>query len=589
MNGRHILCFVGLAVTLTLGGCGVFQETAKREQAAESHYATSQTLLEKQKDDAQQRRPFVRVRDDQWVDTTPVVASRKKLPDAIDCRVTYSPQTSTGVYELTQAIQEECHVSVRLSSDAVEYLWSEDDRSDEGEGNGRQANYPQYSSGSGATGQAADDILMQSLGLSGDSPLGARTIGDLTWDNEPLEDLLDGFAANLGLSWRYEENDGEIVLYHVTSRSYAIHTLSTNTDMTSTVSTGTSLGSTGAEGTGESVSTGTSESGQETTVSLSHEFTDEFRATVESMLSTNGTYSFSPSMAQLSVKDTPDVLDEIQEYVDQENSSLGKQVLLDVKVYSVTLDDSDSFGIDWDLIYQSATEQVGLQSAFSEIASSAGSGSIHLIDGDSRWNASQLIFNALSEQGRVSTVASPSAVTTNLQPTPVQAARQVGYLAESSVTNTEGGQSTQEAVQGTVNVGLNMTALPYIIDQNEMLLQFSLEMSTLRDLRPVESGDSRIEIPELDSRIFSQRVRLNNGETLVLSGFEQEKNNTSRQGMGYARNFLTGGGLSSESSREIIVILITPTFMNDIAANDTITLHGEADGDMPVARWGLAS
>lgn len=554
-----------VVVGSSLAGCAI-QNTAEREATVENHYSTSRDLLDQQREDAKRHRPFVRIRDRQWVDTTPVVSSKRRLPDAIICSVTYAPQTAAGVYELSQVIQDQCGVTVRLSSDAVDYLWAEDDRTDDDNSgsSGFQGYSPNPGYGSnGATGAAADDVLMRALGLTGDAPLASRNLRELTFTDEPLESLFDSLTAQLGISWRYDEDDGEVVLYHVDTQTFPVHSLSQTTAMNSSVSSGTSLGSTGAEGGGESVATGSSESGQSTTVTLDHDFSTEFRSTVESMLSTYGAYSWSPSTAQLTVTDTPDVLKRVGRYVESENKTLGRQVLLDAKVLSVTLSDSDSLGLDWNLIYQSAAAQVGYQSPFSEMESSAGSASIHLIDGNSRWNSSQILFNALSEQGRVSTVSSPSAVTTNLKPTPLQAARQVGYLARSSVTNIEGGQSSQELVPGTVNIGLNMTAIPYIINDNEMLLQFSLELSSLRDMRTVESGDSRIEIPELDQRIFSQSVRLKNGETLILSGFEQERTNSSRQGMGYARNFLMGGGMSSEKSREVIVIMITPTFMGD--------------------------
>lgn len=553
------------AITALVSGCAI-QATNEREHRIAQDHAVGVDLVAGQRDAVADKRPFVRIRERQWVDTTPVISSRQRLPESLNCRLSDAPYSPSGIYELTQVMQEECGVAIRLSSDAVKFLWEETDRGEEGgDSDGETSYYQGYTPSGGeygtAYGQSADAILMQALGIGNERPLGARILSDMRWENEPLEQVLNGLSARLGLSWQYEEDEGEIVLFHVTSRTFPIHAIDTETDLSSNVSSGTSLGSTGAEGQGESVGTGASESGQNTSVTLNHHFGEELRATIESMLSSYGRYSYSPSTGSLNVTDTPDVIRQVARYVESQNDSLAQQILLDIKVLSVKLDDSDSLGIDWDLVYQSASQQAGFASAFSDIASSAGSGSIRIIDADSSWNGSQVLINALSEQGRVSTISSPSLTTTNLQPTPIQVARQVGILARAPVTNLEGGQSIQDLVPGTVNAGLNMTALPYIIGNHEMLLQFAIELSELRDIRVVESGGSRIEIPELDSRIFSQRVKLRDKETLILSGFEQERNRSSRKGTGYARNFLMGGGMSSETTREVIVILITPTFL----------------------------
>jgi type II secretory pathway component GspD/PulD (secretin) len=52
-----------------------------------------------------------------------------------------------------------------------------------------------------------------------------------------------------------------------------------------------------------------------------------------------------------------------------------------------------------------------------------------------------------------------------------------------------------------------------------------------------------------------------NGNTLVLSGFEQTKSNVSKSGVGSADNWLTGGSNTGSMERETMVIMITPTII----------------------------
>lgn len=551
MNMRTLRSIALLsAIAVFSSGCAI-QKASEREGRVLHDREMGVDLRAQQRQAAEQSaRPFVRVRDRQWVDTSAIVASRKKLPPSVSCNVSYAPYSASGVYELTQAVQESCGVSIRLTSDAVEYLWSENERGGRDDGQSYQ--------GGGATGEDADAILLQALGGGGER-LGQRTIGDLRWNNAPLENLLGGLSSHLGLSWRYVEDEGEVVLFHTTTEDFQLNSIPTRTTLSSSVSSGTNTQQ--GTGSGEDVASGSSQSAQNTEVELQHDFSEDVRATITSMLSQYGRFNYSPSTGRLSVTDTPDVVNQVARYIERENESLGRQLLIDVKVLSVTLDDSDSLGIDWDLVYSASTWQGGLQGAVSELPTGAGSGSIRIIDGESRFFDSQLFINALSEQGRVSTITSPSVTTTNMQPVPVQVARQVSYLARTQVTNLEGGQSSEELIPGTITTGFNMTMFPYMTSPREMLLQYTVDLSELRDLRTVTSGQNTIEIPEVDTRIFSQRVKLRDGETLVLSGFEQESNRSNRRGMGHARNLLTGGGVSSSTMREVIVILITPTFM----------------------------
>ncbi|MDL4860765.1 PilN family type IVB pilus formation outer membrane protein [Halomonas elongata] len=556
MNKSHRLAACSLlAVSLT--GCAI-PNSYEREARVDDSQQQAVELMEFQRHQAEaSQRSFVRIRDKQWVDTTAIIQTRRRLPDSVNCRVSYIPYATSGVYELTQTVQKSCGISVRLTEDAVSYLIG-DSEQEEGAAASGGGGYQ----GGMMTGSEADAILVQAL-TGGEEKLGERRINNLSWEDEPLENVLSGVASSLGLSWEYKAEKGEVQLYHTQTETFAIQGIPSTTAMSSSVNSGASsdMGATGEGVT--SAAEGSAESSQETTVTLEHNFAEDLKATVESILSENGRYNYSASTGKLTVTDTPPVLSRVARYVDQENKSLTQQILINMKILSVTLDDTDSLSIDWDLVYSGMGSDIagGLEGAVSSVVENAGSGSIQIIDAESRFQNSQLMFNALSEQGRVSTLTSPSLTTTNMQPVPVQVARQIGYIAEREVVVSEGGQTTTSQRQATVTEGLNMTMLPYVINKDELLLQYSLSLTDLRDLRSAGSEDNAIEIPEIGTRMFSQRVKLKDGETLVLSGFDQETNRTDRSGIGHAENLITGGSVSSGTQREVIVILITPIFM----------------------------
>src|SRR3546814_13353771 len=89
--------------------------------------------------------------------------------------------------------------------------------------------------------------------------------------------------------------------------------------------------------------------------------------TVKSMLTPGaGRSAISPSTGTITVTDRPEVIERIASYLEDENKRITRQVLLTVKVLSVTVSDSDSVGINWNMVYNSLDKfGNGLSTAFS--------------------------------------------------------------------------------------------------------------------------------------------------------------------------------------------------------------------------------
>ncbi|MCT4700535.1 PilN family type IVB pilus formation outer membrane protein [Enterobacteriaceae bacterium H20N1] len=408
---------------------------------------------------------------------------------------------------------------------------------------------------------------MLGAGQKKSAAAGEEQLVDIRWEGT-LDGLLDTVASSLGLSWKY--TDGEVNLYYLESRTFNVFAIPSQTDMRSIVQSGIDAGIGGSQegSTASSESNGKGQSSQTTSVSLQSDMVNDIQKSVETMLTQGvGRLSASPSTGKLTVTDTPEVLARVQRYIDSENSSITKQVLLNVKVLSVTLDDSNQFGIDWNMIYSGSRFGASMLGAMTSSGATAASGSnsvsASILDGNFV-NSSSLI-NALAQQGKVSVVTSPSVTTLNLQPVPVQVATQTSYLARVESSTTANVGTSMTLTPGTVTSGFNMNLLPFVMPDNQMLLQYSINLSELKSLKEVKSSDSddgnKIQVPEIENRIFSQKVKLRSGQTLVLSGFEQNSSNASRSGFGSVFNWLMGGGVSTSDKRNIIVIMISPAVM----------------------------
>jgi type IVB pilus formation R64 PilN family outer membrane protein len=284
---------------------------------------------------------------------------------------------------------------------------------------------------------------------------------------------------------------------------------------------------------------------------------------IKTMLTPYGRVVVTPATGTITVDDTPPSLDRIGRYVHEQNAALTRQVVMNVRVLSVELSDSDSYGVNWDAIYKNIGRGLGVAlNSVSGLPGGSSTLSFNVINTSSMWDGTQAILEALSKQGRVSQITSASIVTINNQPAPIQVGRQRSYLASSTTTlGTGGSGNTTTLVPGVVTTGFSMSVLPHILDNGRMMLQYAGDVSSLLNIDTVSSNGSSIQTPEIDTRNFLQRVMMKNGETLVLTGFEQFETSGNKQGIGSPENLALGGSARSSKNKTVLVVLIQPVMM----------------------------
>lgn len=373
--------------------------------------------------------------------------------------------------------------------------------------------------------------------------------------------FLDIVSAQYGTFWKIDGANIRLLL--TDSRTFRIKALPGDTQLSSTVgSTSSSAGSGGTSSVaGSSTASGTSNNS--TGVSFSGlSVWAGVESAIRQMLTPNtGKVAISPSTGTVSVTDTPRVLDRVAEFVKEQNASLSRQVAVNVRVLSVEISDGDNYGINWNAVYNNLTDNValGFKSAFPVAAGAANFVLQTSTPSSNQWgSASGAIISALSTQGRVSELTSATVVTLNNQPAPVNVGRQVSYLASSATTQAANAGTTTSLTPGQVQTGFSMVLVPHIIDGKELLLQASINLSSLLQMATITSGGSSIQSPDLSTSNFIQRVKLMSGDTLVMAGFDQDQLSAVSKGVGAATNDLFGSRDSS-GKRTMLVILIQPS------------------------------
>lgn len=371
--------------------------------------------------------------------------------------------------------------------------------------------------------------------------------------------FLDIVAANYGIYTKMEDRSIRFLL--TDSRTFRIKAMLGDTQLSSIVGSISNSSGSGSGSTGASTSSGSSSNTTGVSFSGMSVWTG-IEAGIKQLLTPNtGKVAVSPSTGTVSVTDTPRVLDQVASFVREQNAALGRQVSVNVRVLSVEVNDGDNYGINWNAVYNNLTDNVAFKvtSALPVAASAAQFVVQTSTPSAGNWGAaSGAIISALSTQGRVSELTSATLVTLNNQPAPVNVGRQISYLASSSTTQAANAGTTTSLTPGQVQTGFSMVLIPHIIDGKEILIQSSVNLSSLLQMATITSGGSSIQSPDISTSNFIQRVRMMSGDTLVMAGFDQDKLSAVSSGVGEAKNTLFGSRDSS-GKRTMLVILLQPT------------------------------
>ena len=275
---------------------------------------------------------------------------------------------------------------------------------------------------------------------------------------------------------------------------------------------------------------------------------------------TPGSGRLNLSAGVLTVTDTPRVLDAIGRYIDDRNRELNRQVMISVKVYSIENRHQNQLGIDWNAVLNTGSVGMSLTSPFTGAAADALSGGVAILDG--KGEGTQTFLKALDEQAKLSVVTSASALTTNLSAVPVQNAIQQDYVPNISTSQTANVGTSTSITTATITTGFNMTALPLLFPNSpKMQLEFSISMSDDPTFTAFTSGGQNAQLAKTTPKTIVQRVIIQSGQTLVLSGYEQLSDSANRQGTGSYSFFGLGGGARGDDGRRMFIILVTPVVL----------------------------
>jgi type II secretory pathway component GspD/PulD (secretin) len=116
---------------------------------------------------------------------------------------------------------------------------------------------------------------------------------------------------------------------------------------------------------------------------------------------------------------------------------------------------------------------------------------------------------------------------------------------------------------GEVTTGFSMSLLPIVLDSNHVLMHCAINISSLKELVTFSSGvglaQQSVQQPNVSSFSTQQRMTVKSGETIVLSGYENESTESKQTDV--MRNVLPGSRVNSRD-KTTLVVLITPKLLD---------------------------
>jgi type IVB pilus formation R64 PilN family outer membrane protein len=296
---------------------------------------------------------------------------------------------------------------------------------------------------------------------------------------------------------------------------------------------------------------------------------NDIRKTVEQILTPkSGRYWLSDATGTLSVTDTPDVLDRVGRYIDYQNKVLKRQVQLTLQIVRVTQTKNVDRGLDWGLIAKTVSGLgASVGSTFTGAPANAGSFGLSILNsatgGAEKFSGSQLMLRALEQQGTVTMALNQTDPTANLTPIAYQLSNNTGMLNSSSSTAVANVGVTSSQTVTSITTGLFITMLPFVQENGDIQLQFAFSYTTPPNIQSFISkdGNTRNDVANTATEGLARKVNLRAGQTLVLTGSEQQNASSNKQGTFTPENFLLGGGQSGAKSRSTLVIMVTPVLL----------------------------
>jgi len=240
----------------------------------------------------------------------------------------------------------------------------------------------------------------------------------------------------------------------------------------------------------------------------------------------------------ITVTGTDKQLDRVARYISTFKKQMKAQVLIDVRILTVTFDDSTTTGVDWSQLYglQNVTinslamgqkniasytvEKPGGITGKTDFSPNTKPTSAGLIDIRGSVEVSDVV-KFLATQGEVRSVSSPRVMTLNNQPAMISVGKELYYKIKSSTTIGGNGGVGTSATEGeyvnSVFAGVLLDITPEIDNHGYITLKINPSITDTLDPVSQQAGARDIP-PDMIKRQMASVIKVKDGHHAILGG-----------------------------------------------------------------------
>ncbi|MDO8282441.1 MAG: secretin N-terminal domain-containing protein [Thermodesulfovibrionia bacterium] len=448
------------------------------------------------------------------------------------------------------------------------------------------------------------DLLLLLSKDSGINIIADRDVtGNLSIDFSDLDlnSALYAITRQLGYTFRMDKGFIRVTSPVLETRSFKIDYItgkrasssSINASMSTSSgsSSGTSSGSTTVSS--STSGTGSSSSGQgnvNITTSGTSDFWKEMKAGLEMIIFDGDAKSgkdgkklvINELAGVVHITDYSDNMERIEDFLNDVEMSVSKQVMIQAHIVEVSLDDGYKFGIDWNLLTgtgngaittDSGTEVTGELFSFSQlIAPDTNVFSIKLSN-----KKITALLNAMQEQGQVNVLSSPKVSTMNNQRAVMKLTTNEVSWITTTTYNADGKILTQYTNPQIDEVGLFLDVTPQINDSGIITMQVhpSISEKIGESISPLEDNSK----PVINTRELDTMVSVSNGQTIVIAGLITDKIIENIRKVPFLGDLPLFGKLFQQvihdKKKSELVIFLTPYILNNKSIEEIRKEHEE--------------
>jgi len=280
------------------------------------------------------------------------------------------------------------------------------------------------------------------------------------------------------------------------------------------------------------------------------------------------------------VTDYPQQLNQVASFLETIEGSSQRQVSIQAKIMEVILDDEYKEGVNWRAI-QNLPRSINLSWGLTDKAGTTGFpggitnttpgpistpgtfnvkpfGGIFAIGALGTEVLLSEIVQAISEQGTVKFLSNPTISTLNNQKAIIRVADQDVFFITGAVATQN--TVTQTIQPMTIDIGIILDVTPQIAEDGTIIMNIHPSITEKTGEKTAPDGTT---FPLLSVRETDTTVKVKDGQTIIIAGLMQERQELTAVGVPILKSAPLVGGLfryKAEKKRNVeLVIMITPT------------------------------